>query len=128
MLTLKTIHVFSAYTTGIGFLIRGILVLSENSLSRHRMTKTLPHLVDTVLLVSGIMMVYSWAVSPLSQPWLLAKGIALLPYIFFGFIMLRWGSTKKRRWIGLTGGLTLYVYIVGVAHSKSITSFLSYFL
>jgi uncharacterized membrane protein SirB2 len=87
MLTVKAIHVFCAYTTGLGFLLRGALVLLKSPIVQHRLTKTLPHIIDSGLLVSGLVMVISWSLSPLSQHWLLAKILALFLYIGFGLLM-----------------------------------------
>ncbi len=127
MLTVKAIHVFCAYTTGLGFLLRGALVLLKSPIVQHRLTKTLPHIIDSGLLVSGLVMVISWSLSPLSQHWLLAKILALFLYIGFGLLMLRWGDTERNRWVGLIGGLLVYLYIVAAAHSKSAMSFLQFF-
>ena len=122
--TLKNLHIFCAYATGLGFLIRGVLAVSQSQLIGHRMTKTLPHIIDTGLFLSGLTMVYVWSISFTTQSWLLAKLIVLLLYIAFGLLMLRWGDTERRRWIGLVGGLLTYTYIVGAAHSKSVLSWL----
>lgn len=124
---LKTIHVICAYTTGIGFLLRGILILMQSPLSNHRVTKTAPHIIDTILLLSGVLMVYQWSISPTTQPWLLAKLTALMLYIACGLVMIRFGTTENRQWIGLLGGLLIYIYIIGVAHSKSVLSIFSLF-
>jgi len=67
-------------------------------------------------------MAFYWAISPMEQPWLLAKLIALPRYILFGLVMIRWGNTDRRRWVVLIGGLLTYSYIVGAAHSKSVLS------
>jgi len=125
MLTLKAIHIFCAYTTGIGFLLRGVLILCQSPLRQHRIAKKLPHIIDSGLFISGMFMAFYWAISPMEQAWLLAKLIALPLYILFGLIMIRWGSTDRRQWIGLIGGLLVYSYIVGAAHSKSVLSIFS---
>jgi len=125
MLILKAIHVFCAYTTGIGFLLRGVLILCESQIMQHQIVKKLPHIIDSGLFISGIFMAFYWAISPAEQPWLLAKLIALPLYILFGLIMIRWGNTDRRRWVGLIGGLLIYSYIVGAAHSKSVLSIFS---
>jgi len=122
MLTLKAIHVFFAYTTGIGFLLRGVLIICQSPLRQHRIAKILPHVIDSGLFISGLLMAFYWAISPTTQPWLMAKLIALALYIFFGLVMIRWGSTVGRRWLGLAGGLLTYSYIIGAAHSKSALS------
>jgi len=122
MLILKAIHIFFAYTTGIGFLLRGILILYQSPLRQLRVAKKLPHIIDSGLFISGIFMAFYWAISPMEQPWLLAKLIALPVYILFGLVMIRWGSSDRRRWVGLIGGLLIYAYIIGAAHSKSVLS------
>ncbi len=124
MQSLKTLHVFCAYITGLGFLLRGVLILLQNPLSQHRLTKVLPHIIDTCLLISGGLLAYSFSFSPLTQPWLAAKIMALFMYIGFGLMMLRFGNTLKRQSLGLLGGLLVYSYIIGAAHSKSIYSYL----
>jgi uncharacterized membrane protein SirB2 len=119
---IKSLHVLCAYATGLGFLLRGFLIILQSPLSKYRLTKTLPHIIDTGLFISGLLMVFLWGISPMAQPWLLAKLIALLMYIAFGLLMIRWGTTEARRWMGLIGGLLVYSYIIGAAHSKSVLS------
>ncbi len=116
---IKTIHIACAYATGLGFILRGVLALRQDALLQHRLTKILPHCIDTVLLLSAVAMLVTWSLSPLQSPWLLAKILALLAYIGCGFAMLRFGSTTLRRWLGLSGGLVCYGYIVAVAHSNN---------
>ena len=122
----KTVHVLSAYISGLGFLIRGVLAILQSPILSYRAIKTLPHIIDTVLLVSGLTMMFTWAIWPSDNVWLLAKLIALLFYILFGLVMLRWGSTARNRWLGFIGGLLVYLYMLGVAHSKSVMSLLSF--
>jgi len=119
MESIKLIHVLCAYMTGAGFLLRGVLTLLHHPNARHRVAKTLPHLVDTCLFFSGLVMMVSWSLWPAQQPWLMAKLLALLLYIAFGMLMLRWGNTAFRRWAGFIGGLLVYLFIVATAHSKS---------
>lgn len=122
----KTVHIASAYLTGLGFLIRGVLAMLQSPMLRGRALKTLPHIIDTFLLVSGLIMMVTWAIWPSSNIWLFVKLVGLLCYIFFGLLMLRWGSTARNRWLGLLGGLLVYLYIIGVAHSKSVMPLFSF--
>ncbi|MBT8114904.1 MAG: SirB2 family protein [Arenicella sp.] len=111
---------FCAYLTGVGFLCRGILALIEHPILQHRVTRVFPHVVDTLLLASALGMVFSWSISVQYNSWIVAKLLALLVYIGFGLLMLRFGNTHRKRIIGLLGGLLSYAYIIGAAHSKSI--------
>ena len=125
LLLLKTLHVGCAYLTGAGFLLRGVLAIGQSRLLGHRSVRVVPHIIDTLLLGSALALLFVWSLSPMHSPWLLAKIVALLVYIAFGFTMLRWGTTPARRWIGLIGGALTYGYIVSVAHSKSPLGWLS---
>lgn len=118
--TIKLIHIACAYLTGAGFLLRGIWALREHRLVQHRLSKVLPHVIDTLLLASALAMVFAWSIEVSVNTWLLAKLAALFVYIGFGLLMLRFAKTQRDRIIGLTGGLLSYAYIVSVAHSKAV--------
>ena len=120
MLTIKTLHVCCAYLTGVGFLLRGWLALTRSPLLQLRITKTLPHIIDTILLLSALAMIHQWSISISNSYWLIAKIVVLFVYIIFGFLMLRYGHNWQRRFTGFLGGVLSYTYIVGVAHSKSV--------
>ncbi|MEM9256541.1 MAG: hypothetical protein AAGA91_13925 [Pseudomonadota bacterium] len=53
------------------------------------------------------------------------KWLALVVYIGFGMLMLRWGTTPMRRAAGLIGGAMTHLYVLGAAHTRSIGSFLT---
>ena len=125
LLVTKTLHVACAYCTGIGFVLRAILAINNSALLRQRWVRVAPHLIDTVLLASGIILVVTWFGFSATQPWLGAKIAALLAYIGFGLLLLRFGTSSRRQWVGLIGGVVTYLYIVGVAHTKSLTSLLA---
>ena len=128
METIKITHIVSAYIMGIGFLVRGFLSVLQSHLLQHKLLKITPHIVDTFVLISGVTMVITLSLWTSSNMWLMAKIVALVIYIFFGMLMLRWGSSSLTRWLGFLGGLVMYFYIVGAAHIKSIQSFVGYFL
>ena len=81
METLKTIHVTFVALSFAGFFIRGIWMLRGSPVLQQRWVKITPQLVDTVLLVSAIILAVQLRFSPMEQPWLMAKIIALLAYI-----------------------------------------------
>jgi uncharacterized membrane protein SirB2 len=117
---IKTIHVTCVVLSFAGFFIRGIWMLRESTLLRQRWVKTTPHIIDTLLLVSAIILAVQMRLSPLEQPWLMAKIIALLVYIGAGMIALRFGRNKTERLYAWLFGLATILYIVSVATSKSV--------
>ena len=88
--------------------------------------KITPQLVDTVLLVSAIILAVQLRFSPMEQPWLMAKIIALLAYIAVGLVALRFGRTKRTRLIAWLLGLVIFLYIVSVALSKSVLGWIAF--
>ncbi len=120
----KFIHVTCAFASIAGFALRGYWMSVDNPLLRHRVTKVLPHVIDTLLLGSALALLFALHLSPLTQPWLSAKIIALLCYIGFGMVALRFGRSKKMKVSACLLALLLAGYMVSVAYSKSPWGFL----
>jgi uncharacterized membrane protein SirB2 len=78
-----------------------------------------PHVVDTVLLVSAILLALRSAQYPLVHAWLSAKLLALLAYIALGSIALKYGKTRRVRVLNFCLALAVFVYIVLVAVTRS---------
>ena len=126
--TLKIIHVSAAILTISGFILRGMWMMSGSPLLQRRIVRVSPHVVDTILLLSGIALTQTLSLPVLKQPWLLAKLAALLVYIVLGMIALRHGKTREIRTTAFLLALATFAYIAGVALSKSLTSWLAFFL
>jgi uncharacterized membrane protein SirB2 len=90
-------------------------MLSDSSLLRQHWVKTVPHVVDTLLLASAITLAWKIGISPLDQPWLAGKIAALLLYIGIGSIALRRGKTKRVRFFAWMSAQVVFFYIVSVA-------------
>jgi len=124
--TLKTIHVTFAALSFTGFFIRGIWMLRDSSLLKQRWVKIAPQVIDTVLLVSAIALAVQLRLSPMQQPWLMAKIIALVVYIGIGLVALRFGKTKTIRSVAWLLGMVVFAYIVSVAVSKSVLGWFAF--
>ena len=122
---LKMAHVSSALLSISGFALRGYWMLTDNPLLQRRLTRVLPHIVDTLLLGSAIGMLLVWQADPLQLPWLMAKIVGLLLYIGLGMVALRFGRTRRVRVTAYLLALLSAVYILSVAYSKSPLGFLA---
>jgi len=118
---IKLLHVSCVTLSILGFGLRGLLMLIESPLLQSRSAKVLPHLIDTLLLVSGIALALSIQQYPFTVGWLTAKLIALLAYIVFGSIALKRGKTRHQRITALSISLGIFVYLVMVALTRSAT-------
>jgi uncharacterized membrane protein SirB2 len=117
--TLRAIHVACVTLSLSGFALRGAWMLTENALLNHRLTRVLPHLVDTLLLGSAIGMVILIRQFPFNDGWLTAKLVALLVYIVLGSVALRRGRTVTIRLTAFVVALAAAAYLVAVALTRS---------
>jgi len=124
---LKLLHMSCAFLSIAGFTLRGYWMLTGSPLLRRRSAKVLPHVIDTLLLASAVVMLLIWQLSPLDSAWLMAKIIALLAYIGLGMVALRFGKSRKVRVNAWLLALLAAGYIVSVAYSKSPWGFLQMF-
>ncbi len=112
---IKTIHIASVALSYSLFFLRGVWMLRESPLLQQRWVKIAPHTVDTVLLTSAILLAWQLGYSPLEQPWLAAKIVALLCYIVIGSVAIKRGKTKRIRLVAWLTAQAIFFYIVSVA-------------
>jgi len=124
--TLKLIHIAAATLSISGFVLRGIWMLRDSGWLRRTGVRVVPHVVDTAFLASGIALVWVLHLPVLRLPWLMTKLVAIVVYIGLGMLALRHGRSKTARTAAFGGALLVYAYIVGVAISKSTSSWFAY--
>lgn len=115
---IKLIHETAAAISISGFVARGAGMLCCARWIALRSVKTLPHVVDTVLLASAIVLAWQLRLSPLATPWLAAKIVGLVLYIMIGTIALRFGRTRRERMLAFAAAVVVFAYIVSVALTK----------
>lgn len=119
-LTLKTIHATAAALSIAGFVLRYAWMIAGSTLLRSRPAKVLPHIVDTVLLASAILLAVQAGVAPWSVGWLGFKVVALIVYIVLGTIALKRGRTRATRIVAGAAAIALFGAIVWAARYKSL--------
>lgn len=117
---LKSVHMAAAMLSITGFVLRYAWMLSGSKLLQARPVKVVPHIVDTVLLASAVLLAMQAGVAPWSVGWLGFKVIALLVYIVLGAIALKRGRSKGARAIAGAAAIALFGAIVWVARYKSL--------
>jgi uncharacterized membrane protein SirB2 len=93
-------------------------MLRDSSWLQQRWVKIAPHIIDTLLLTSALIMVFWSHQYPFVQGWLTAKVIALVAYILLGTVALKRGKTKAVRVTAFVGALIVFLYIVRVALTR----------
>jgi uncharacterized membrane protein SirB2 len=97
------------------FFLRGVWMLRDSPTLQLRWVKIAPHTVDTALLMSAILLAWQLGYSPLTNPWLTTKIVALPMYIVIGSVAIKHGKTKRIRLIAWLTAQAVFLYIVSVA-------------
>jgi uncharacterized membrane protein SirB2 len=116
---LKLIHVGSVIVSYAFFFLRGVWLMQDSEKLRQRWVKILPHIVDTILLTSAIILAMTIQQNPLDHSWLTAKVAGLILYIGLGMIAIRFGKTRRTKIMAWTAAQCVFIYIVLVALTKS---------
>ena len=123
--TVKLIHQSAVALSIGGFFARGLGALSGAAWVRSRLAKTVPHVVDSVLLLSALTLAWTLRINPGHAPWLMAKIVGLLVYIGLGMVALRPGRSTALRASAWLAALATFGWIVSVAISKNPLGFLA---
>jgi uncharacterized membrane protein SirB2 len=116
---LKAIHVGSVIASYALFVLRGVWMLRDSPLLRQRWVRILPHVVDTALLTSAVLLAYTIRQYPFVAPWVTAKVLALLLYVGLGTLALKRGRTRGTRLAAWIAAQLVFFYIVSVAITKT---------
>ena len=123
-LAVKVVHQAAVALSLAGFFARGAGTLAGATWARGRIARSLPHVVDTVLLLSAVTLAWIARLNPLATPWLTAKIVGLLVYIALGMVALRPGLPRRTRATAWAAALLVFAYIVSVAITKNAAGFL----
>lgn len=115
---LKHVHLIALVLSFAGFFIRGLLMMRGSPTARHRAFLIAPHIISTILIASGIALAVTLNLSPSTQPWLIAKMVALVIYIVLGVLTFKHPKLAIRKILWLMA-LSVFAYIVSVALSKN---------
>ncbi len=121
---LKHLHMTMAALSFAGFFIRGIWMWRQSPLLHKKLVKILPHIVDTLLLVSAFALAGLLRYSPGDHPWLMTKIVLLVVYVILGMIALKNTNPTLRKCSWLAA-LVVFIYIVSVAVTKNPLGFFS---
>jgi len=123
-ITLKTLHVTCAILSIASYVIRGIWMIRESPWLHKTWVRVLPHIIDTTLLVSAILLAWQIRQYPFGHGWLTAKVLALVAYIVIGAIGLKYGRTKQIRVTAWLGAIIIFGYIVLVALTRQVLPYI----
>lgn len=122
---IKHLHVTCVVLSGLGFLLRGMWMLGGSALLQHRLTRVLPHVIDSLLLGSALVLAAMIDQYPFFASWVTAKVFGLIAYIVLGTVALKRGRTPVIKGVAFAGAIAVFLWIVSVALTKSPLGYLA---
>jgi uncharacterized membrane protein SirB2 len=95
-------------------MVRGIALQLNAQWLNKKVIKIAPHIIDTFLLLTGVMLTLAIAQYPVSDHWLSVKILLLVGYIVLGFKMMRSTQVMMQRTY-FAGALSCALLMVTVA-------------
>ena len=118
--SMKHIHLLAIALSVLFLTVRYILIMMDSSLLQKKFFKVTPHIVDTILLASGISLIFITGFIPFTAAgaWLTEKITCVLVYIALGFVALKLGRTKLIRSVAFFGALGWLYWAAHLAMTK----------
>jgi len=113
---IKSIHLIFILASFVSFSGRIALSVLKPEWLQNKILKIAPHVIDTILLISGITLVIQGNWLEGEYGWILSKFVLLLGYIAFGVMAMRLNGIK--RWIAFAAAITFYIFIFIIAITK----------
>ncbi len=120
---MKQIHIITVIVSFSLFFVRGVWVAMDSPRLKQRWVKVVPHVNDSILLLSAIALSVIVSQYPFVKGWLTAKVLLLVVYIGLGMVAISRGKTKSIRIAAWLGALAVFACIVLIALTKSVNPF-----
>ena len=111
-----TVHFCFIVLSVFSFIGRVILAQWQSPLLQHKLCKILPHVLDTLLLLSGLVLVMQGGWLHAEYGWIISKLAILVVYIGCGVVCMR--STGWLRWLSFSAALASIALIFVIAITK----------
>jgi len=125
-LLLKQIHASLALLSISGFILRWSWRMMRSELSQLKSVRIVPHVVDSILLATAIMLSFMVEEGSLSRAWFTAKIAGLVLYILLGMAAMRSAPAIARSVPAFAASVLVFAWIASVAKTKSPFGFLIY--
>jgi uncharacterized membrane protein SirB2 len=113
---IKILHLTFVLLSISSFVGRVFLAEKHPKMLEQKWIKIGPHIVNSILLLTGFTLVFQGSWLSAEYGWIIAKLIALLGYVGLGIVAIK--SQGDLRWKAFAGALACFVYIAIVAVSK----------
>jgi len=103
----------------VSFLIIRVLASTQNAQwLQQKWAKIAPHIIDTLLLISAVILMTLISQYPIADNWISAKVVALIAYIGLGTMAFKGNKSALTKIFFLLLALTVIGYMIAVAVTK----------
>ncbi|MBL4828448.1 MAG: SirB2 family protein [Aliivibrio sp.] len=122
---IKHIHMLTIVLSVGLFIFRYILLMSKSSLLEKKFLKVAPHVIDTLLLGTGVVLIFLTGFYPFTPAglWLTEKLTCVFAYIALGYVALHLGESRVFKGFAFFGALGWILMAAKLAVTK-VPSFL----
>src|SRR3546814_8205212 len=103
--------------SGAIFASRGALTLCRSALGQNLALKRFSYANDSLLLITGLTLMFTTHQYPIAQDWLTVKLTLVLVYIGLGVMALRKGRSARARALYFVAAIIVYLFIISIARS-----------
>jgi uncharacterized membrane protein SirB2 len=111
-LLVRAVHVAAVSISVPLLVVRAVIGIRTSPERVPRVLRILPHIVDTALLTSAVLLSVILQQYPFVAPWITAKVLALVAYVGIGTVAVKRGRTPRARSIALVLAVIVAGYIV----------------
>lgn len=113
--SIRFFHVSCVILSGGLFLGRGLMRIADAPVANHWALRVASYVIDTALLIAGILLTLTLHQYPLTDAWLTTKVLLLIVYIALGLYALKRAHRRSTRIIAYFGALLTFAFMIGVA-------------
>lgn len=115
----KHTHMLFVATSVLFFMVRFVLHMRSSALMQKKFFKIAPHVIDTLMLLTGLSLCFLIKQYPFVDPWLTEKITGVAAYIVLGIMAMRPKQNTFFKMFAFFGALGWIVYVGKIAIFKS---------
>ncbi|MGB3727613.1 MAG: SirB2 family protein [Glaciecola sp.] len=115
----KHLHLTAIALSFALFVVRFVLTMKQSQMLQKKWLKITPHIVDTVLLISIVLLCVELSLYPFINEWATSKLIGLVLYILSVAFALKWARNNLMRVVGFAGAVAWLVVTGSIAVTKN---------
>ncbi len=113
---MKMLHILFIFASLFSFVGRVALAQFKPEILQQKLFKIVPHVLNTLLLLSGVFLIFQNNWLDGDYRWIISKFLVLLAYIGFGVACMH--AQGAKRWGFFAAALLSFVYIFIIAITK----------